>query len=148
MDVKVEVRGIRELSRAFKAVDAELPKRLKARFLAIAETVASSARGNVPHRTGRAAASIKAKASARGAGIAFGGTAAPHYPWLDFGGSVGKGHFPGKRWSGSVTREWWGKPGGDGRYIYPAIDSHKQEITDAAEKAIADVARDAGLETH
>jgi len=132
---KVEVRGIRELSRAFKRVDAELPKEMKAAFLRIAGTVADVARGKVPVISGKAASSIKPRASARGASIVFGGTVAEYYPWLDFGGRVGRNK--------SIVREVI--PGG--RYVYPAIASQKDETAAAVEKAVDQVARHAGFET-
>ena len=43
---------------------------------AIAEDVVRDAAGRVPRRSGKAAGSIKARAGAKGAGIAFGGTSA------------------------------------------------------------------------
>ena len=134
-NVKVEVRGIRELSSAFRRVDAELPKQLKTAFLKIAERVVSVAQSGVPVLTGRAAASIKPRASTRGAGIAFGGSAAEYFPWLNFGGRVGRG--------GSIVRE---RVEPD-RYIYRAVSSQKEETAAAADEAVKDVARRAGFET-
>jgi hypothetical protein len=142
---EVEVRGIREVQSAFRKVDKELPKALRPEFLDIARTVVGQVQQRVPWRTGRAARSVKARASQRGAGIAFGGSAAPYFPWLDFGGTTGKGHKPGQRYSGSVTRPWMGRPG-DGRYVYPTIADNREEIEKAAEDAVVKVARAAGLE--
>lgn len=147
MDVSVKVTGLRELSRAMKQVDTELPKELKARFLVVARRVVGVAQQRMPQRTGRAQASVKARATVRGASIAAGGTAAPYYPWLDFGGSVGRGHRPGAAWSGAVKREWRGLPGGSGRYIYPAIAQERDEIAKQVDEAVADVARQAGFDT-
>ena len=129
--VSVKVTGVAELARAFKAMDADLPAELKRRFTAIAETVAGIARNRVPEVTGRARRSIKARGSTRGASIAFGGTAAPYMPWLDFGGRVGRNR--------SVSRPL--VPGG--RYVYPAISDQKEETAKAAELAVTDVAEDA-----
>lgn len=147
MDVKVEVRGIRELNSAFRRLDAGVSQRLKANFLAIAEAVAVNARGRVPHRSGDAAASIKARASSRGASIAFGGTKAPYFPWLDFGGSTGRGHQKGVSGSGSIKREWRGRPVGEGRYIYPAIRAMRPQTERAVDRAIAAAADATDFET-
>ena len=146
-DLKVEVRGIREFGRALKQVDAGLPKALQAHMLGIAENVAGKARARMPHISGRAAGSVKARGRSSGASIAFGGTAAPYMPWLDFGGSVGKGHQTGRAWSGSVKREWLGNPSGSGRYIYPSISDARPETEAAMDAAIKEVAVRAGFDT-
>jgi hypothetical protein len=145
--VQIEVRGIRELGTAFRAVSTDLPKELKGRFLAIAENVVGKARGLMPHESGDAAASVRARGRAGGASIAFGGTKAPHMPWLDFGGSVGRGHRPGVAWSGATRREWKGSPTGSGRYVYPAISEARPETEAAVEDALREAAEKAGFET-
>lgn len=134
--VKVEVRGIRELAGALKRVDDELPKELKVAFLKIAEKVVGVAAGNVPVISGKAAGSIKPRASTRGGSLAFGGTAAEYFPWLEWGGRVGRN----KSIELPVARP--------GRYVYSAIISQKEETAAAAEKAVADAAKHAGFETH
>ena len=143
--LKVEVKGIRELSRAFRAVDKGLPAGIKAALLPVAQGVAAAARSRASAdfdlSTGRAAGSIKARASATSAGIAFGGSAAPYFPWLDFGGSTGRGHIPGVAWSGAIKREWKGNPGGEGRYVYPTIRAKRPDIEAGVEAAVVSVSR-------
>jgi hypothetical protein len=146
IDTSVKVRGIRELSRAFKDVDAALPRDLKTSFLRVAQRVVGLAQQRMPYKSGKAAGSVKARASSRGASIAFGGTAAPYMPWLDFGGSVGRGHKKGVAWSGSVKREWRGIPGGSGRYIYPAISEARPETEAAVDAAVKHAAFHAGFD--
>ncbi len=147
--VRVEVRGLRELDQAFRSMEGRMDGALKAEFLGLATRVADTARGKVAADVGagKAAASIKPKASARGASIAFGGTAAPYYPWLDFGGSVGRGHKPGVAWSGAITRDWRGKPSGEGRYVYPAIREHRADIAAGVDDVVTRLAQRAGFET-
>ncbi len=140
----VRVAGIREAARAFRRVDKDIPKSLRAEFLPIAERVAAATRGRIPSVSGRAEASVRPRASQRGAAIAFGGTAAPYLPWLDFGGSVGRGKVSGRPWSGSVKRDM---PRG-GRYVYPTIEDHRSDIEHAAEEAVVNVARANGFEVH
>lgn len=146
-DVKTEVRGIRELSGALRKIDSESQKKLKESFKGIAESVASSVRTKVPKRKGRAAASIVARGSTRGASIAFGGQKAPYMPWLDFGGSVGRGHRSGVPWSGAIKRDWLGNPTGMGRYVYPTIKEHGREIKEETDKALKKAIKSAGFET-
>lgn len=136
---KVRVRGVRELSRAFGKVDRDLPKELRDEFKGIATTAAGRVASKVPRDSGTAAGSVKPRASTRGAGIAVGGARAPYFAWLDFGGSVGR--------HGSIKRDWMGKPGGDGRYLYPTLHEMQPETAEAADEAIKKVARSAGFDT-
>lgn len=150
-EVQITVKGLRELNRAFKEIgDKVSGDGLKAAFLWIATTVASKARAGVPvgggKTPGAAAASIQPHGTARGASISFGGQAAPYMPFLDFGGSVGRGHIHGVGFSGAIKRTWLGKPAGEGRYIYPAITSEKEHTAEAVEAAIAEIARNQDFE--
>lgn len=147
MAAAIEVRGLREVQSAFRKVDKDLPKGLRTEFLGIAQDVQHGIQAKVPRRTGHAAGSVRARASQRGAGIAFGGQAAPYFPWLDFGGSTGKGHRPGVSESGSVKRLPWMGTSGEGRYVYPTISEKRADIEKAAEDAVMNVAKSAGLET-
>lgn len=147
-NVKVEVRGIKELNKAFRQVDSELPKELRAAFLVIAQRVVGTAQQRMPHKTGRAQLSVKPRASQRGAAIAFGGSKAPYMPWLDFGGSVGRGHVPGQAWSGSIKRDWRGVPTGSGRFVYPAISQEREATAEAALDAVEGAAEKAGFEVN
>lgn len=142
----IQVRGLREVSNALRKVDREIPKGFRGAFLPIAQRVVNVVQQNVPYLTGRAARSVTARASQRAAAISFGGASAPHFPWLDFGGTVGRGHMPGQAWSGSVKRPWAGRPLGSGRYVYPAIEDQSEEILAAAEDAVMSAARAAGFE--
>lgn len=137
----VKVHGLREVVAAMREADAAVPKRLREHLLPVARLVASRTAAKVPREKGDAAGSLSARAGQSGASVAFGGASAPHFPWLDFGGSVGKGHRPGVPWSGSVTRPWM--PGG--RYVYPTIAEHRDDIAEAALDAVERSATDAGL---
>jgi hypothetical protein len=146
-EVSVKITGLRELTAAFKKLDAELPKELKGSFLVVARHVVGAAQQRMPFVSGRAAGSVKARASTRGASIAFGGTAAPYMPWLDFGGSVGRGHKPGVGGSGSIKRPWLGAPHSPaGRYVYPAIAEAKPETEAAVDAAVKHAAFSAGFD--
>lgn len=146
MPAVLQIRGLRDVRAAFARVDREIPKGFRSAFLPIAQRVVAGVQAKVPQKTGRAASSVKPRASQRGAAVVFGGNAAPYFPWLDFGGTTGRGHVPGQAWSGSVRRPWAGRPVGDGRYVYPTIDEQSEEILAAAEGAVLTVARAAGFE--
>lgn len=129
-DNRIVVTGLRELREALAAMSVEASTELDALLVDLAETVARKVRTQVPHRTGRAANSYVAKATTRGASVGFGGggkkTGAPYVPWLEFGGSTGRGHVPRKANSGSVKRTWVPK----GRWLYPEIEQQVPELND------------------
>jgi hypothetical protein len=125
-----KVVGLAELGRAFRKLDAELPVEANRRLAGIAGIVASIVRGMLPHRLGVAADSVQASDE----GLTLGGPSAPYYPWLDYGGNVGR-----KR---SVHRPYVS----GGRYLYPTLKAQAGETARALEDAAADVARKAGFE--
>lgn len=135
-DVRVITKGVKDVQRALRQIGDGSEKELKVEFTKIAETVAGDIRPKVPHRTGKAARSVKARGSQRGGAIAFGGSAAPHYPWLDFGGSVGRNR--------SIKRPFIQ----EGRYVYPTIREHREDLIERTDAVIARLARKAGFETH
>jgi hypothetical protein len=141
VEVSVKVTGLRELATAFRRVDTELPRELKSRFLPIAQRVAGVVQQRMPIRSGRAAGSVGARATVRGASVVAGGRAAPYYQFLDFGGTTGRGHHPGG--GGSVKRPFVK----GGRYIYPAIAESRDDTAKAVDDAIEGAARAAGFVT-
>lgn len=140
--VRVEIVGLREVQSAFRQIDSDLKGEMKAEFLGIATSVASAARAKVPG-SGGAAGSIKPRGTTRGASIAFGGTAAPHMPWLNFGGSVGRGHRPGVPWSGAIKRD---RVEPD-RYIYSTIKENGDRIRSEIDGSLKRLILGAGFET-
>lgn len=131
---RIEIRGLREFQTSLRKMDASLPRQLRIALNQSSDLVINKARPDIPRRTGAAAASLKARSSQREARVAAGGRRAPYYPWLDFGGRVGR-----KR---SVERPFIK----EGRYIYPSLRKNRPEIEAVLEKAITRLARDAGVE--
>lgn len=129
---RVIVTGLRELNAALKALDADAQKAMSAALKEIAEGVASDVRSLVPRRSGRLAASYKPRGSAKGAAIAFGGSSAPYAPWIEFGGSVGKGHDRRAPHSGATKRAIVK----GGRYLYPAIGDNMEDVAEKVAEAI------------
>lgn len=131
------VEGLTELQRSLKAIERSAARELYDGLRDAARIVSRSAASKVPARTGRAASSIKPRATARGASIAFGGPRAPYYPWLDFGGSVGPGHRPRQSGSGAVKRPFIK----EGRYVYPTIAAKSDEVLQRVDELMADLIR-------
>ena len=133
---KVEVRGLREFNRNLKKMDSELPKAVRIALNGAVDIVVGYARPRIPHRTGAASRSLKARSTRTQARVQFGGSKAPYAPWLDFGGRVGRNR--------SVRRPFLR----EGRYVYKALAVKRQEFISALEKALVDVASSAGVEVN
>jgi len=106
--MRVEIEGLREFRRAVGNVDKGLKKEIRLVLNDAADLVVKDAKPKVPQRSGKAAGSIRALSTQTMSRVAGGGARVPYYPWLDFGGNVGKG--------GSVKRAY----SKVGRYIYPS----------------------------
>lgn len=132
--VWVEVTGLAEFRKQLKQMDAGLPKLIRVALNKASELVISFARPKVPRRSGRAQASLKVRSNQKEARIAAGGQRAPYYPWLDFGGKVGRHK--------SVDRPFYT----EGRYIYPGLRANRDEITETMSMALTELARSSGLE--
>jgi hypothetical protein len=132
----IKVEGLNQFARNLKKLDADLPKALRVALNSSAELVVDRARPDVPRRSGRARGSIRPRSTRTAVRVTGGGRRAPYYPWLDFGGRVGRRR--------SVARAFMK----DGRYIYDAYFKLKAagEFQEALEDALLDVARQAGVE--
>lgn len=130
----IPVEGLRDLVRRLRAVNADLPKALRLAANEAAEIVVQDARPHVPRKTGKAAASIKAKSTRTAARITSGGRRAPYMPWLDYGGAVGR--------NDTAKRPFIS----DGRYVYPSFRRNRQKVEDTYKAALGRVIAEAGLE--
>jgi len=132
----IRIDGLAQFSRNLRKLDSDLPKALRVALNDVAGLVITDARPQIPRRTGRAQASVKPRSTRTAVRVAAGGTRAPYYPWLDFGGRVG----PRK----SVRRAFLE----EGRYLYRSYFRMKAagDLQEALESALLRVARQAGLE--
>lgn len=131
----VTLTGIKELNTALRKAGSDLPKGMRLALNEGTEKLAGYIRPEVPSRSGRARGSIKAGSTRTAARLRVGGSRAPYYPWLDFGG---EGRIRGHPAHRDFIRE--------GRYVYPTLRRRKPELIDDLNEAIADVIRRAGLE--
>lgn len=130
----IQIEGLKEFSKNLKKLDAELPKALRVAFNAAADIVVQDARSGIPSKSGKARRSVKARSTRTAARVVGGGRSAPYYPWLDFGGRVGR--------KKSIRRPFQT----EGRYIYRAFYDNQQKFSDALEAALLDVVKQAGIE--
>lgn len=128
----IRITGLNEFVRSLKTLNNDLPKVLRVAFNAAGEQIIAEARAKVPTKSGRARASVRASSTQKAFRITGGSKRAPHYAWLDFGGTTPRG---GKR---PFLR--------DGRYIYASYFKHRDELAVRLEAALLDAARAAGVE--
>lgn len=129
----IKIKGLSEFSRSLRQVDADLPKALRLALNEAADVVIEHAIPLVPKRTGRAAASLRAKSTRTQSRVSGGSARAPYYPWLDFGGRVGRKH--------AVRRPFYK----DGRYLYKSYFMHRDEFEEVLETELQDIVRRSGL---
>lgn len=130
----IKVIGLSDFRRGLKGIDAGLPKAMRVSLNDVANLLIDRTRPKIPKRTGRAAASLKAQSTQSEARIAAGGPKAPYYPWLDFGGRVGKRK--------ATARPFYS----DGRYIFPTLAEERSDIEMAMLKAMGQLASSNGIE--
>jgi nucleotide-binding universal stress UspA family protein len=130
----IRVVGLNDFRKGLRGMDRGLPKAVRLALNDVANVLIDATRPKIPRRTGAAAASLKAASTQSAAKISVGGTKAPYYPWLDFGGRTG----PNK----SVARRFYK----EGRYIYPTLAEQSGAIQDATLKAMAQLAATNGIE--
>lgn len=130
----IKITGLAEFRRNLKRLDGESGKALRRAHNFAAQIVVDEARGDVPQVSGRAAKSLRVS-STQAYSRASGGNArsAPHYPWLDFGGRVGR--------KKSVRRLYLK----GGRYLYPGYARRRDDVQARLARELIDVARAAGL---
>jgi hypothetical protein len=132
---KIQVQGLREFQKALKDMDAGLPKMMRLVFNEAAGVVVDYAKPRIPNVTGRARASVKLRSTQRAVRIAVGGSKAPWFPWLDFGG---QGRVKGRPVHRPFLKE--------GRYIYAGLRVKRDEVTQIMSTGLTELAKTAGLE--
>jgi len=132
----IKIQGLAEFNRNLRKLDSDLPKALRLAMNQAADVVIGYARPRVPRRSGKAAGSIKPQSTRTAVRVSAGGRKAPYYPWLDFGGRIGKRK--------SVKRAFLK----EGRYLYAGYYKARDsgELVDIMREALLDVARQAGVE--
>lgn len=131
---KIAIEGYSEFVRALRKLDKDLPKMVRIANNGVADFLVDKIRPTIPVLKGNARASLKAQSTRTSARISAGGKKAPYYPWLDFGGKTGRNK--------SVVRPFYT----EGRYVYPTLKKYSDTIAEMQYAAMADVARQAGLE--
>lgn len=130
----IKIQGLVTFQKALRTMDGESQKQLRVVFNKAADLIVREAPHGMPRKTGRAAGSIRARSGQREAVVLAGGSKAPHYPWLDFGGNVGIRK--------SVKRTFRK----EGRYLYPTYSRNSSTVQRILEDGLHDLVTSAGLE--
>lgn len=133
----IRIEGLKELSRSLRQVSSDLPKGLRLAANDAANLVVNDARPRIPTgpgKGGHAASSLKAASTRTAARVQGGGTRFPYYPWLDFGGKVGRGK--------KTVRPFLKT----GRYLWKSYADNRDKVEQALSDGLSQVVRDAGLE--
>lgn len=130
----IRIEGLQPFVRGLRKMDGELPKQLRLGFNDAANLVVEDARRPMPSVTGRARKSVRARSTRTAVRVVAGGPRVPYYPWLDYGGKVGRNR--------SVSRRFIS----DGRYLYPAFRANRDKVRERLTTALADAGRAAGIE--
>lgn len=134
MEAAIRIEGLKEFTKALKALDSDLPKMVRLALNKAAGVVVDYGRARIPRQSGRAAATIRPRSTRTAVRVIEGSNRAPYVPWLDFGGAVGR--------QKSVKRRFYS----EGRYLYPALTDEKDAIKAALESALTSVVEAAGLD--
>ncbi len=130
----IRIEGLSEFRNNLRAMDRAFPKALRLAFNESADIIVQSARPRVRRKTGRAAGTVKVKSTQSYARVSGGGSKAPYYPWLDFGGHIA----PRGR---NIDRPFIKH----GRYIYAAYDDSRGRFVEVMQRALVQVAEQAGI---
>jgi hypothetical protein len=129
----IKITGLAEFNRNLRRLDSDLPKVLRQAQNKAAQLVVDWAQPRVPSRSGKARRSLRASSTRTETRITGGGARVPYYPWLDFGGRVGR-----KR---SIHRAYLS----GGRYIFAGYAARRDEVSQALVEALIEVADQAGV---
>lgn len=130
----IKITGLAEFSRNLRKLNSDLPKALRIAHNEAAQLIVDWAQPRIPRRSGRAAGTLKARSTRTESRVQGGSKRVPYYPWLDFGGRVGRRK--------SVARPFIKQ----GRYIYPGLSANYGKFAEILTEQLVDVARQAGVE--
>lgn len=133
MSASIHVTGLKELQKGLNSLEEKLGPELKRGLDVIAGKVVTVAQSKTARRSGKAASSIKAGSSQRAAVIKVGGQKAPYFPWLEWGGRVGRRK--------QVKRPFIP----EGRTIYPTAADKREELVHDLDELIVRLAGQAGF---
>ena len=139
----VKVQGLEDFRRTLRSMDRRFGIELREGLNDIAGIVVREAGPRYPRRTGKLAASVKARSTQREARVQVGTPArTPYAGWIDFGGVI---RHRGAKHTHTAPHEIRRPVVQGGRYLYPAAAARKSDVNRRAEEVLERAARSAGL---
>lgn len=132
-EIEIRIDGLTQFTRNLRKADRDLSRTMRLALDRAAQIVIDEARPKVPKRSGRASASIRPQSTSTAVRVSAGGRRAPYYPWLDFGGRVGR------------RKRTWRQFMKEGRYLYPAYFAKRGEVRRILEDTLLDAISRAGV---
>ena len=130
----LQITGLNDLRKTLKAAGEGAEKEIRPALNEAAAIIVRVAQPRIPVMTGAARKSVRVSSTGNKVRVTAGGTRAPHFPWLDYGGKVGRNK--------TVSRPFIRH----GRYIYPAYAAQYTNIMRMIEKRITEVIERNGLD--
>lgn len=129
----IKIAGLAELNRALRSISNEAPKQLRLAGNEAAQIVVDWAAARIPVKTGRARAALRASSTRTESRVQGGNARVPYYPWLDFGGRVGR--------KKSIQRQFLK----GGRFIFPGLAANREQVEALLEQALVKAAEAGGM---
>lgn len=133
MDIEVRVEGMAEVLAGLSRLASSAPAAGLDAASESAKIVGGEAKLGVPIGPGAGGHAV-ASLTATGPQVSGGGSRFPYFPWLDFGGAVGKNN--------SVRRPFIRQ----GRFIWDTYANNKLRVEVEMDRSITQAARMSGLE--
>jgi hypothetical protein len=133
----ITIKGFSEFRRGLKKIDADAPKQLRIVGNEAAQLIVDTAKPRVPigpPAGGHARDSLRVASTSNAARVRGGGRQFSYYPWLDFGGRVGRRK--------SVKRPFLKS----GRYLWKAYSDRHEEVQKKLEDGLKKLAESVGFE--
>jgi hypothetical protein len=130
----IKVEGLREARARLKALGDGQQKMIRLALNDAGAVIVDNTAPWIPSRTGRTRSTLKVRSTQSKAVVVGGGNRAPWYPWLDFGGAVGR--------KGSVYRKFYR----EGRFAWRTLGKRRTEVVEAVDTALVNAVREAGFE--
>lgn len=134
MTQPIKIQGLAEFTRNLRKIDNDLPKAVRLAGNEAVEIVLTWARPRVPHRSGAAVRSLKARSTRTAARAQAGGDRARYFPWLDFGGATGPRR--------SVKRPFIRQ----GRYLWRGLAENHDKVRASMASSLVRIVEQAGIE--
>lgn len=134
--VVVQVEGLGEFRKALRDADRALGTALRKGLNEAGDVIVHDVRPDLPHKTGRLAASLRAQSTQREGRVVLGSARVPYAGFVEFGGRIVQ-HSQRR----IIERPFVPQ----GRWLFPSAAKNRARIIDVLGGKVDELARKAGL---